>query len=461
MARRLKGSHASEIHLYCATEQTRGFWQSYNEKGLFADVVVSSVLYREVLRPVEDAEILLKRARVLEEWLGTTINALAVGDRHLGRGYSLAGFKHPRSRQSEETSYLQMVAGFVAQIEFWRREFENKRPTLVIDCGKVAALVCRKLNIAYRTIAGSRYKNLHQWAQNEFFENPRIEERFRSLTHTGDANIEAPYYSHMTLRQKFVRDVSLPGVFGQIILALLRHVYWRVRRYEKARVYLPLERIRYFWQRRSDIRQLARLASPLAALQGKQFVYYPLQTEPETSLQQLSPEYFYQLSCIAALSRDLPAGTVLAVKETYEAIGRRPSDFYRQIAEFKNVVLLDMMELGLEVVRQAVATATITGTGGFEGAVMGKPVISFGRHNQYNFLTHVFVVTDESKLKRALHAALNGEIENSTSKGDGARFLKAVCDESFDLRDYDYIHFDRFEPVVVEEAIAALEKSLT
>ena len=71
----------------------------------------------------------------------------------------------------------------------------------------------------------------------------------------------------------------------------------------------------------------------------------------------MSPEYFYQLSCIAALSRDLPAGAILVVKETLAATGRRPRDFYAQIKEFKNVVMLDIRELGLEVVRAATTGA--------------------------------------------------------------------------------------------------------
>ena len=264
----------------------------------------------------------------------------------------------------------------------------------------------------------------------------------------------------MTLRRKFVRNVSIFGAVARTATILLQHLSRRLRAREKAIGYYVLEQVRYVWRRRADMKQLQRLSRPLSALKGRPFVYYPLHTEPETALQMLSPEYFYQLSCIAALSRDLPAGVVLAVKETYEATGRRPAEFYRQIAEFKNVVILDTMELGLEVVRSANSVATITGTGGFEAAVMGKPVITFGRHNQYNFLPHVATITDESELKSALHTALSGAYDRHEAEVSGSRFLKAVCDESFDLRDYDYIHLDRFEQEVVGSALAALERSM-
>ncbi len=460
LARKLKAKHGSEIYLYCAKEQRSKFWHDKNKDGVFSGIIANETLYRAVALPVDDTEGLFKRASELEAWLGTTINALAVTDRHLGRGYALAGFNHPRSYASEQTSYAQMVAGFVALIEFWRNQFETKSPTLVIDCGKVAALICRRMNIPYRTLAGSRYKNLHQWAHNEYCENPRIEERYRELENTNVTTIDSPYHSHMTLRRMFNRNVTVWGVLGQIYLILKRQLYKRIRRPEDKSGYYLLDEVRYVWRRRTDMRRLKALSKPLSTLEGESFVYYPLHTEPETALQTLSPEYFFQLSCIAALSRDLPAGVILAVKETYEAIGRRPADFYRQLADFKNVVIIDMMELELEVVRRAAIVATITGTGGFEGAVMGKPVITFGRHNQYNFLPHVSVVDDEAKLKDVLHAALVGDKHRDSSKVAGARFLQAVCDESFDLRDYDYIRLDRFDSGVVEEAVAFLERSL-
>ena len=89
----------------------------------------------------------------------------------------------------------------------------------------------------------------------------------------------------------------------------------------------------------------------------------------------------------------------------------------------------------------------------------GGVAAAFGRHNQYNFLPHVAVVTDESDLKEILHAALGHGARTPEARASGARFLQAVCDESFDLRDYNYIKLDRFEPRVVDDAVASLERS--
>ena len=68
---------------------------------------------------------------------------------------------------------------------------------------------------------------------------------------------------------------------------------------------------------------------------------------------------------------------------------------------------------------------------------MGKPVISFGRHNQYNVLPHVTVVVREEDLAPALRAALIEGVDRDQALRDGARFLQAVLDNSFDMAAYD------------------------
>ena len=460
IAQRLRDEAKAEIHLYCANAQEATYYRRFNrESELFASVVPDNSLYENVDRPVSDEAAVIETARANEAWLHTPINTLAVADRHLGRGYALAGFNHPRSRRSERTSYAQMLQGFNAQIAFWREEFDTKCPELVINGARVAARIARKRGVPVRVLAGSRHKSLHQWVHNEYFENPSVEAAYRRLDgeHVAEAELSAPYDSHMALRKIFLRSTSTAGLARSLGDRVLRRMWWRLRGYEKARGYYTGEELRYFIRRWRDRRALTgtKLAK-LSDMKGTRFVFYPLHTEPETALLQLSPEYFYQLSAIAALSRDLPAGVMLAVKETYEAIGRRPADFYDQIREFKNVVLLDMLELGLDVVRQCDAVATITGTAGFEAAVLGKPVITFGRHNQYNFLPHVRLVTDETQLKTHLHDALSGGFDGQAMRRAGARFLAAVKDVSFDLDGFDISEPESAAPSIVDRAFRNL-----
>lgn len=460
LAALLKERYGSEIFLFCSTSQEKKFWEGRNSGGLFHQVIVNNTLYETVRQSSEPQAADIDRLRTLENELGVTVGELAMSDRHLGRGFSLAGFKHPRSRMSEGTSYGQVLNGYLALIEFWKSLFDTEKPTLVINCGKLTAVLCRNTGVPYRTLVGSRYKNFHMWAHNEFFENPEIAERFSQASADTDNELAAPYDAHMALRVDFNRQSRLISILKRTAYMIAQNAYWRMRGYEKAKGYFLSENIKYIWRRRSHSKKLQSISTPLSSLEGKTVVYYPLHTEPEIALQALSPEYFYQHACIAALARDLPAGVVLAVKETYEAVGRRPSEFYNQLLEFKNVVMLDMLELGLEVVRKADAVVTITGTGGFEGAVLGKPVVTFGRHNSYAMLGHVRTITDETVLKASLRDLLGDAFEHDKAKQDGRRFLQAVVESSFDLENYDYRHVENVAEKAVESTLRALERSL-
>ena len=45
------------------------------------------------------------------------------------------------------------------------------------------------------------------------------------------------------------------------------------------------------------------------------YIYFPLTTEPEVAMHSLAEDFFFQLSAINMLSRDLPANFKVVVKE--------------------------------------------------------------------------------------------------------------------------------------------------
>ncbi len=205
---------------------------------------------------------------------------------------------------------------------------------------------------------------------------------------------------------------------------------------------------------------MGKNAVKLDELHGQPFVFYALQTEPESSIGGLSPEFVFQHPAIIAASRDLPAGNILAVKEVYFAVGRRSPVFYDQVESLKNTRFVDLRENGVDVVRQSRAVVTINGTVGFEAAVMGKPVIALGRHNIYGFLPHVRTVTDIGDLRSHLAWALSDDFDAKKAKRDGARFLRAVIERSFDLGRYDHINLREYDHETVVGAADALLASL-
>lgn len=436
-AAHLKAEHGSKLHLYCATERDAA---QYRRTGIF-DTVTRSEIWRDALfQPGLDDTAVFDRALELENYTGTRINTLAVSNRHVGRSYALGGFRHPRSRLSEDTSYAQMVHAFNESLSFWRDELHGKGITLFLNPSKEAGLMASAAGIPRRVFSSARYKDYYYWSPNEFMENPDVEPRFHAATGTASHDdLANPYFAHLLERKRFVDQNSIFQLAKRLAMTVARYTYWRARGYEKGRSYYVSDTLGYLIRQYRDTR---RMTGPetvtLEQLSGRPFVFYPLHTEPEAALQGLSPEYFFQLSTIAALSRDLPAGVTLAVKETIAGVGRRPAQFYDQILAFKNVRMLKMFELGIEVARKSSAVATITGTAGFEGAVMGKPIIAFGRHNTYNFLPHVHAVTDVGRLAETMQAIFAGGFDSAKAASDGAKFLECMKELSFDLEGYDY-----------------------
>lgn len=461
LARELKRQYGSTLYGYCNSADEKTLYDSLNTDGLFAEIIdaghLKTVMSGAALPPSTE---LVATAREYEQRFGTTFNCLSVSNRHFGRGYALGGFYHPRSRISEQTGHDHLLHNWNTTLAFWDKEFTARGLTLLIDGSREAAIVGRHHGVPMRIMAGSRHKNYHYWAWNEYYENPEFQQAFDEISDVDLYDMKVPYDSHMANRGQFIKDTTASRLLFRAGKEIARYAWWKYRGYAKAKGYYLSENLAYFARVYGQWRQLnSRKLVSLKDLQGVPYVYFPLHVEPETALQGLSPEYFYQLSAVAALARDLPAGYRLAVKEAFGAVGRRPRDFYAQISEFKHVVMLDPLEMGIECVRNAQAVATISGTAGFEGAVMGRPVVTFGRHNIYNFVPHVHAIEDEVDLQPRLAQSLY-QHDAAVAHRNGSRFLAAVVARSFDMRDYDYRKPSYVPDGAVLEARVALERSL-
>ena len=465
IARELKARHGSEIHLYCWTPQEVQFYQKENRDQFAASINLAPTLHNLALEPVPDPDMEFANARRIEKEIGRTYNSLAVANRHLGRGYALGGFYHPRSRHSAQSSHESLVHAYNRHFKYWEEEIQARGLCLLLGGPAEMPSVARRHGIPYRRLAGSRHKNLHFWTFNEFNECQALPDAYEQIARDDacheDIDFDRPYKLVGTADDQFHRDLKIVALLKKLSHFAARRVYWRVRRYEKARGYLLRDELRFALRKwKHSRRMMGGDMVRLSDLEGQSFVFFPVATEPEVALQQFSPEFFFQHAAIAALSRDLPAGVKLVVKESVVGVGRRPDNFYEQIAELKNVVWMDIREPGFSVARQADAVAVITGSTGFEAAVMGTPVISLGAHNPYNILPHVFHFTDLARTGEAIRTIFDGGVDKAEAKRAGAAYLQAVIDTSFDLGSYDYVDLRSHDRKSVSDACHALAEGL-
>jgi len=111
---------------------------------------------------------------------------------------------------------------------------------------------------------------------------------------------------------------------------------------------------------------------------GEQYVLYPIHLQPEASTLVQAPYYLDQAALIEDISKSLPVGYRLYVKEHVSNRGRRPLAFYKRLRDTFGVRLLGPDEDTWALIRDAAAVAVITGTVGWEGLLFGRPVVTFG-----------------------------------------------------------------------------------
>lgn len=109
------------------------------------------------------------------------------------------------------------------------------------------------------------------------------------------------------------------------------------------------------------------------------FVYYPLQTTPESSINTPAPYFVDQLRVIDAIRYAMPNDHLLVVKEhPVGGIPVRPVSFMRKVRRRAGVVVAHYRTDGRALIGRAACTLSVTGTSTLEAFLLGKPSLSLG-----------------------------------------------------------------------------------
>ena len=101
----------------------------------------------------------------------------------------------------------------------------------------------------------------------------------------------------------------------------------------------------------------------------------------------------------------------LLVKEHPAAFGKRPLSYYKKLLAIPNVELIDSSVGTTKIIKYSSLVTTISGSVGFEGIILGKPVIIFG-NAPYQILPNTTVKKAEniSSLSDDINFILNNFI---------------------------------------------------
>lgn len=168
-------------------------------------------------------------------------------------------------------------------------------------------------------------------------------------------------------------------------------------------------------------------------IEGEKYVYMPLHLIPESTTSILSPFYINELSVIEAVSKSIPAGWFLYVKEHQAMLGERSLSFYKAINKLPNVkmVQLNYYNDPKPWITKSQGVVTISGTSAYEAALLGKHSIVFSEV-PFGLIDGVHRATSFEKLPE-IFAKFSEPLQNEQSC---AAYIRAVKEfgEEIDLK---------------------------
>lgn len=319
---------------------------------------------------------------------------------------------------------------FNIQINYYAALFNDEQFDLVIftraphtGADFIAYHVAKALGIQTLILQKNRHlgeRFFHVFDADDFglFETSRV------IADQAPFSIEPGFEKELDYMKAFYGRTSLRHRIGDWPFYRLCANVWRWRNPEEAwQQYRCENTFRYFNN---------KLTNPDPDLDGD-FVYFPLQFQPEGNTTSWGGVYDDQLLAIEQLSQKLPKGWRILVKENPQQIGyQRGKWFYERLAGIPQAELVPRDLDTYELLRKCRFAATITGTVGWESISGGKPVLVFGPGAWYRSLPGVMLFTDAFQINDLLEKKFeHDELERSMSQlltrcGYGLVFQKDV-----------------------------------
>jgi hypothetical protein len=273
-----------------------------------------------------------------------------------------------------------------------------------------AMLVCRKLGIPW--VAPTRMRIPHETYMFGFGHETADLVRIREVT-AQDRVWAEQFLREIEARSPKPLLKAAATDFADVVKMAPRHarVFWALltkSTVDSGNDYsrYPIPRIigKYFRRRANLVR--FKLLPPYTQPGSAPFCLYALHTQPESSID-VSGSYFSdQIGLIMFISRSLPASHELYVKIHPTDVDGKSLAFYRQIARVPGVRLINYDVSSRDLVARASIVFALTGTIGYEGGLLGKPVITFAR-NFYNGLPTVHYCDSPPSLPTLISSLLN------------------------------------------------------
>jgi hypothetical protein len=166
----------------------------------------------------------------------------------------------------------------------------------------------------------------------------------------------------------------------------------------------------------------------------KKFVYFPLQFQPEETIDVIAPYFSNQIETARLVAMSLPDDYTLVVKEHPGMAGLRPGSYLEKVARTVNVKLIDYRIPSEDVLKRADLIISPNGTTLVEAAFYRKPAIQLGNLGTTLKLPNIFKHTDMTTITEKIKQALEANLETEEYERRLENYVAAVYDTGFNYK---------------------------
>ena len=161
------------------------------------------------------------------------------------------------------------------------------------------------------------------------------------------------------------------------------------------------------------------------------FVYYPLQYQPELQLELQGSWLSNQFEVIRMVALSLPGDMKLVVKEHPIMVGLRSYRFHYKIQSLLNTYLVSPFTEQIEIIKQCNLIVNAGGSTVFEAAVLRKPVVLLSMVGILEELPNVVKHTDFSTLHNAIKLGLRKDTLSLDYQNKLINYVSAAMEKGF------------------------------
>jgi len=165
----------------------------------------------------------------------------------------------------------------------------------------------------------------------------------------------------------------------------------------------------------------------------KKYVYFPLQFQPEETIDVIAPFFSNQIETARQVAMSLPDDYTLVVKEHPAMVGLRPPSYLEKVARTVNIKLIDYHISSEDVLKRADLVISPSSTTLAEAAFLNKPAIQLGNLGTTLKLPNVFRCTDMTQLSKKIKEVLSLDLNNPEYERRLENFVAAIYDTGTDF----------------------------